>query len=137
MSPARRPGLCSCLRQYQLVDEPKTWGEAQQYCRERFIDLATVDNMEDVAQLIAAAGSGFSGKVWIGLYDNSSSWAWAMEDDGYYGKNNELFLKWFPGEPNDARNMEHLCTSVKNGFLRDEPCSKMNQLVCYDNSNGE
>ncbi|XP_051800734.1 macrophage mannose receptor 1-like, partial [Acanthochromis polyacanthus] len=133
MSPACRPGvngallcivLLSGLHQYQFIDEPKTWSEAQQYCREKFTDLATVDNMEDVAQLIAAAGSGYSGKVWIGLYDNSSSWAWSMTDDGYYRTNNQPFFKWGTGGPNQRRYEWKVCAVVfrdlmyEIGFLK-------------------
>ncbi|XP_051800733.1 asialoglycoprotein receptor 2-like [Acanthochromis polyacanthus] len=119
-------GLCSGLHQYQFIDEPKTWSEAQQYCREKFTDLATVDNMEDVDQLIAAAGSGYSGKVWIGLYDNSSSWAWSMTDDGYYGTNNQPFLKWYSDQPGDRRDEWKLCSMAKEGLLINYFCVQIN-----------
>uniref|UniRef100_A0A3Q1G137 C-type lectin domain-containing protein n=1 Tax=Acanthochromis polyacanthus TaxID=80966 RepID=A0A3Q1G137_9TELE len=111
------------LHLYKFIDEPKTWSEAQQYCREKFTDLATVDNMEDVAQLIAAAGRGYSGKVWIGLYDNSSSWAWSMTDDGYYGTKNEPFLGWYSDQPNSRSDEWKLCTVVDRGLWFDQPCS--------------
>uniref|UniRef100_A0A3P8TH72 C-type lectin domain-containing protein n=1 Tax=Amphiprion percula TaxID=161767 RepID=A0A3P8TH72_AMPPE len=101
--------FCSGLHQYQFIDEPKTWGEAQQYCREKFTDLATVDNMEDVAQLTAAAGSGYSGRVWIGLYDKSRSWGWSMRDDGYYGTIKKSHIRWSISQPNGSRIETKLC----------------------------
>ncbi|XP_035814019.2 macrophage mannose receptor 1-like [Amphiprion ocellaris] len=148
MSPACRPGVneallcivllsgfCSCLHQYQFIDELKTWGEAQQHCREKFTDLATVDNMEDVAQLIAAAGSDYSGRVWIGLYDKSRSWGWSMRDDGYYGTNNEPYIRFNAGEPDNGRDELKLCIAVYGGELYDTSCSIHRPFVCYDNSN--
>uniref|UniRef100_A0A3P8TLG6 C-type lectin domain-containing protein n=1 Tax=Amphiprion percula TaxID=161767 RepID=A0A3P8TLG6_AMPPE len=130
-------GLCSCLHQYQFIDELKTWGEAQQHCREKFTDLATVDNMEDVAQLIAAAGSDYSGRVWIGLYDKSRSWMWSMRDDGYYGTNNEPYIRWKAGQPDNGRAKWKLCSTVYGGELHDTSCSFRRPFVCYDNSNSE
>ncbi|KAG7239259.1 hypothetical protein INR49_029388 [Caranx melampygus] len=62
--------MCSCRDDYHIVRQGKTWHEARNYCRNKYNDLARIDNEEDMGRLREAAGSGFSGTVWIGLHDD-------------------------------------------------------------------
>uniref|UniRef100_UPI003AAAFE93 C-type mannose receptor 2-like n=1 Tax=Centroberyx gerrardi TaxID=166262 RepID=UPI003AAAFE93 len=91
-------GLCalpSCfLRQYHLVEEGKNWTEAQSYCREKFTDLATIDNQEDMAKLNEILGRHYKGIVWIGLYDDINSWRWSLENKSYYSEEEAEFRMW-------------------------------------------
>uniref|UniRef100_A0A8C8DRA0 C-type lectin domain-containing protein n=1 Tax=Oryzias sinensis TaxID=183150 RepID=A0A8C8DRA0_9TELE len=76
--------LSSCLliRQYHIVNQPLNWTEAQTYCREKYTDLATVENSEEMDQLINTTSSvGSSSDFWIGLY-NEINWRWS---DGFNG----------------------------------------------------
>uniref|UniRef100_A0A3P8TEX0 C-type lectin domain-containing protein n=1 Tax=Amphiprion percula TaxID=161767 RepID=A0A3P8TEX0_AMPPE len=86
--------LPSCpLHQYHFVKEPLTWDEAQTYCRERFTDLASIDNMTEMNQLIDTVSStGYNSDVWIGLYAEIE-WFWADGIDAEY-------RNWEDGEPN-------------------------------------
>uniref|UniRef100_A0A3Q1DHF9 C-type lectin domain-containing protein n=1 Tax=Amphiprion ocellaris TaxID=80972 RepID=A0A3Q1DHF9_AMPOC len=86
--------LPSCpLHQYHFVKEPLTWDEAQTYCRERFTDLATIDNMTEMSQFFNTVSStGYNSDVWIGLYAEIE-WFWADGIDAEY-------RNWEDGEPN-------------------------------------
>ncbi|XP_071315937.1 macrophage mannose receptor 1-like isoform X2 [Trachinotus anak] len=126
-------GLCSCLHHYYFIDQPMTWGEARGYCRKKYTDLATVDNMEDMERLIAAAGSGYEGTVWIGLHDKFS-WRWSMFENGIPGENNWGFRRWKKGEPNTSR-IKQLCVAVQEGVWDDYLCTQALSFVCYNNTN--
>eukprot|EP00063_Salmo_salar_P037121 XP_014011956.1 PREDICTED: macrophage mannose receptor 1-like [Salmo salar] len=52
---------------FDLINNPKTRTEAQSYCRNKYTDLATVDNMEDMNRQINTVDSGYIGSAWIGL----------------------------------------------------------------------
>ncbi|XP_041820507.1 macrophage mannose receptor 1-like isoform X2 [Chelmon rostratus] len=124
-------GLCSCLHRYHLIEELKTWWEAQQYCREKYKDLATIDNMEDMAQLIAAAGS-YEGEVWIGLHDRPLSWTWSLQDSSFYGDTGRIFRMWSDGSPHTMENIQWLCVAFQEGVWKDHNCHEKYPFVCYN-----
>ncbi|XP_071385649.1 macrophage mannose receptor 1-like [Centroberyx affinis] len=124
-------GLCSGLNyQYHLVEEKKTWNEAQSYCREKFTDLATIDDMDDMKRLIDSAGRGYRGKVWIGLQDKLDSWRWSLSNKSIYEEEEAVFTNWKIGEPNNGGGKQ-FCVGVLNGTLSDLICDFNLPFVCY------
>ncbi|CAB1460145.1 unnamed protein product [Pleuronectes platessa] len=68
--------ISTCLRhQYHFVSDAKTWSEAQNYCRARYTDLATIENTEEMKKLndsvSAAASVKTLVKVRVKLEDSS------------------------------------------------------------------
>ncbi|KAL6491161.1 hypothetical protein MHYP_G00015060 [Metynnis hypsauchen] len=52
--------------QFHVVEETKTWTDAQKHCREKFTDLATTENQEDM-NAVKAVLNGTADNPWIGL----------------------------------------------------------------------
>ncbi|CAK6977206.1 macrophage mannose receptor 1-like [Scomber scombrus] len=104
--------------QYHFVYEVKNMTEAQSYCRDKYTDLATIDDMEDVKTLTDMT-------VWIGLYDEQlNSWRWS-------DRHAEVeFTNWYPGEPNNYGSGQYCTLMFGDGKWYDADCALTRQAVC-------
>ena len=99
--------------------------EAQSYCRENYTDLATVDNMEEMKQLMAAVDPKFVGSLWIGLNKAPPRrWGWSSGEISQY-------MNWKSPEPNSG-DVDGLCAAKYNlsGWI-DANCTNLWDFVCY------
>ncbi|XP_062410772.1 macrophage mannose receptor 1-like [Sardina pilchardus] len=92
--------------------ERKSWTEAQQYCREEFTDLATIDDMTENKKVKSTMQEAGAGDAWIGLKEE---WQWSLVDR----ENEAEFRSWEPGQPNggeggDSTHPYVLVTERKN-----------------------
>ncbi|XP_046887726.1 macrophage mannose receptor 1-like isoform X2 [Hypomesus transpacificus] len=112
---------------YILVLEPRTWRDAQMYCRQNYIDLASIRNQAkniEIQQLVLGENS--SAIVWIGLFKDD--WKWS---DG----SNSSFRYWGRGQPHD--DIIHNCVDTpqdqsQQWFTYD--CSASEYLICHNGS---
>ncbi|KAG7496573.1 hypothetical protein JOB18_021353 [Solea senegalensis] len=98
-------------------------------------DLAFAGNAEDMKRLIAAAGSGYQGDVWIGLKDRFYNWWWSTPFPNPYINDSTSVRLWAKNQPNNKRWDKSLCVTFMNGFWYDVNCSATFSSVCHNNSN--
>uniref|UniRef100_A0A4W5NAV9 C-type lectin domain-containing protein n=1 Tax=Hucho hucho TaxID=62062 RepID=A0A4W5NAV9_9TELE len=114
-------------QRFILVNETKkSWGEAQNYCRNHYRDLASVRDQAENQEIETLVGDS---AVWIGLF--SDSWKWS---DG----RNSSFRYWKFGEPNNKDTKPRCGAAVfkEGNTLTDKwtvwPCDDTWQpFVCY------
>ena len=79
------PSFCADYRQHCLIETPKSWFDAQSYCRERGHDLATIDDMGAMKSLLALNADKAHDELWIGLhYGGPEEWHWSLADKDFY-----------------------------------------------------
>ncbi|KAE8277488.1 E-selectin CD62 antigen-like family member E Endothelial leukocyte adhesion molecule 1 [Larimichthys crocea] len=129
-------GLCAVSshagRQYHFVYELKNWTEARSYCREKYTDLATIDNMEDMntlnsmVDLSKMAEVAYKHRAWIGLYVNRSRWMWSLSN-----KDGETeFTNWYEDQPTSVSSGEHCTLMDESGRWHDDVCERSYKSVC-------
>uniref|UniRef100_A0A671PWW1 C-type lectin domain-containing protein n=1 Tax=Sinocyclocheilus anshuiensis TaxID=1608454 RepID=A0A671PWW1_9TELE len=116
--------LCVPYR-FVLIKEPKTWPAAQSHCKEKHIDLATVQSDEDRAKLKEAANAvNFQSFAWIGFYNGVLTWRWSY-------KNTVIsYTKWETGEPDTYRTHEACAFINKNQRWGDINCLEEKYFFC-------
>ena len=130
------PGLCTlsvCVpHSYHIVNEPKTWTEAQTHCREYYTDLATVDDVVDMGRLMQSVNGSYNASGWIGLYDDTlNNWRWSLEDDSFYTEGGRDFRQWWE-EPDNFGGKELCVVMVFDNKWHDAPCDLTFPVICYD-----
>uniref|UniRef100_A0A3B3I8V2 C-type lectin domain-containing protein n=1 Tax=Oryzias latipes TaxID=8090 RepID=A0A3B3I8V2_ORYLA len=118
-------------RRYHVIYDPKNWTEAQSYCREKFTDLATVDNMDDV-NILMNMGLPTTLVPWIGLYYDGGTWQWSMTDKDFFKQDGANYRYWYPGEPISGWNNVQCVYMYANGLWNDAPCDWLIKPMCSD-----
>ncbi|XP_038124361.1 secretory phospholipase A2 receptor-like [Cyprinodon tularosa] len=110
--------------EYVYVAEGRNWTDAQKYCREFFIDLATVRNNTENQMALTLIPSGEYS--WIGLSRTSNSFQWS---DG------SPFLFFNPdGIYNPLGSMKVICgatSTMRSGKYKFLSCETKLPFVCY------
>ncbi|XP_035986511.1 P-selectin-like, partial [Fundulus heteroclitus] len=110
------------IQQFRYVGLMKNWNDAQAYCRERFSDLATIQNPANNTEARRAAGSS---KFWIGLFNGT--WKWS-QDENELIPTSSSYSNWNFGEPQDWQ-----CVLMsKSGYWFSKDCGELHEFLCYD-----
>uniref|UniRef100_A0A3Q1C1P3 C-type lectin domain-containing protein n=1 Tax=Amphiprion ocellaris TaxID=80972 RepID=A0A3Q1C1P3_AMPOC len=117
------------LREYHYVNLKMSWADAQQYCRVKYNDLATIESMDDVSRLKRPALE--TSAAWIGLTDDPKSWRGTMVSWRWSDNSTSWFRNWAYGEP-DNRNIEHCAAESTNHLWADIPCSRKLPFWCQE-----
>ncbi|XP_053088325.1 macrophage mannose receptor 1-like [Pangasianodon hypophthalmus] len=121
------PFVLSVTRKYYLIQQGKTWSDAQAYCRATYTDLATINSTDNMVKLQDEAKTQqFSSSAWIGLYTNINSWHWSFKNEPLGG-----FTAWKSTEPNNLLRNEG-CVFIWQETWYDAPCDYPFSFVCYD-----
>ncbi|XP_017316426.1 macrophage mannose receptor 1 [Ictalurus punctatus] len=124
------PGNLQVVRHdYHLITTPATWTDAQTYCRNNYVDLATVQTDDDWERLNAEAErKGLTTNGWVGMYLNVVLWYWSYK--------NVLIdfsvTNWAPGQPDNAGGDQSCCAVDSNGYWLDYACTEVKPTICYD-----
>ncbi|XP_026055586.1 macrophage mannose receptor 1 isoform X1 [Carassius auratus] len=121
--------VSSSPRQYHFVNQKKNWTEAQRYCREKYTDLVSINDMneqKDINQLLQRENS--ADRVWIGLQD---AWVWSLNNSDFYRGDESQFRKWGPDQPNGDGDCVYMNS---DGQWHDVDCRTTRYFICYNGS---
>ncbi|MFT7814759.1 C-type mannose receptor 2-like [Arapaima gigas] len=115
-------GLHCIQADYYFVNEAKSWDDAQDFCRKKYTDLATVQTQQEQDQLLKAAKGLYYGSAWIGLQRTPPNWKWSNGQEVTY---------------HEWDRYRFCALSNQNGTWVDKICDYQYPSVCYSEmSNG-
>ncbi|XP_047428472.1 macrophage mannose receptor 1-like [Mugil cephalus] len=104
---------------FVMSAESKSWNEAQSYCREHYIDLASVRNQQENDQIVEMA----NGKAtWIGL--TRGKWKWSDQSP-------LSFRQWNTIDNQPRGNLSFPCVLLHEDKWEGEYCARKLYFVCF------
>ncbi|XP_068584391.1 C-type mannose receptor 2-like [Cebidichthys violaceus] len=109
-------------KKFHLMNETKTWLEAQSYCRENHTDLVSGLTQLNEEEFKTEIEPEKAKQLWIGLFRDT--WRWSDESSF-------SFRFWDPDQFEDEDDKKCAMT-VSNGKWSSDECSKKKPFFCYD-----
>ncbi|CAI5672531.1 unnamed protein product [Oreochromis niloticus] len=100
------------------VDIAVNWTDAQSFCRNNYVDLASIRNQTENQKITVTANGSF---VWIGLYREK---VWSDGSD-------YLFQYWASGQPDSGNEQCVAADFSDSGRWSDELCSNNFPSICF------
>ncbi|XP_026062977.1 C-type mannose receptor 2-like [Carassius auratus] len=123
-SPCTSKLFCVCYNAggYIWVKGWKNWMEAQDYCRQNYIDLPSIHNSEEQYQLNSTVPS--VSWVWIGLFQDS--WEWS-------DKWSRSFRHWAADQPSQSSGSGDCVgmSRANSGKWAQYSCDLKQPFICY------
>ncbi|KAF5905514.1 macrophage mannose receptor 1-like isoform X6, partial [Clarias magur] len=126
------PGSVSILRtvphRYELIKTSASWSDAQNYCRQKYNDLATILSDTDWLRVNnKAASNGLTTYAWAGLYINKDNWRWSLNN---LPLTTMTYVNWYPGFPDNVAGSTCGTVSIA-GYWLNPPCTTKRPFICY------
>ncbi|XP_023262700.1 secretory phospholipase A2 receptor-like [Seriola lalandi dorsalis] len=102
---------------YIFIPQSKTWSEAQQFCRSKYRDLATLRNTEAMSKAIVPRDF----PVWTGLRRDGGTWKWT--------KGSSEYRNWASNEPSNNGDCVSIFSLRKE--MATQNCSARFPFICY------
>lgn len=109
---------CFFSRSYSFKNKPFVWADAQAYCREKAIDLATITKKTNFSYCEL-------NPCWIGLRKNPTETAFTQWSDG----SEVNYVNWEFGEPSNMDTSD--CVSTMQYTWTNYACTIPMPFVCY------
>ncbi|XP_050931610.1 uncharacterized protein LOC108888791 isoform X16 [Lates calcarifer] len=103
---------------YVIIDNQVNWTQAQRFCRENYVDLASIRNQTENDIITSISNGRF---VWIGLYRNN------LWSDG----STSLFRNWAAGQPDSGTDNCFTTSFSGSGQWSDDDCSLSLPFICF------
>ncbi|XP_043101195.1 C-type lectin BjL-like [Puntigrus tetrazona] len=113
----------SRLTEYVLIPEYKTWRAARSFCLRNYIDLASVQTLNEWSQINKLRASHLSDS-WIGLYDDVNSWRWSFQEERL------TYTRWDRDQPDNYGGDQDCVMLHPNGYWRDKSCNLKCVVIC-------
>ncbi|XP_055046079.2 macrophage mannose receptor 1-like [Misgurnus anguillicaudatus] len=126
----------SISNQFLLIQENKTWDDAQAYCKKYHIDLATIASSEDQTSVREAVSPALPPLAWTGLGRSNNTWRWKYHDVNVTFIWKVSLSFWKPGQP-DNSDTKSECGVISASGWDDIACDQMFPFFCINESIAE
>lgn len=114
-------------RKYYLIQQEQARSDALAYCRTTYTDLATIETHDEAVQVQNLLQSqNFISSVWIGLYNDVTSWRWSMGNEPLGS-----LRYWYSPNPNNLKAKES-CGEIDPSGWNDYTCATPLPFICFD-----
>ncbi|KAF7704818.1 hypothetical protein HF521_021890 [Silurus meridionalis] len=102
-----------------------SWSNAQKYCREKYVDLSTIDSLAEYESFVQQTKENKEETAWIGLSNKPNETTFTRWSDGSMLGDTE----WKSEEPNSPE-IENCVYTSKNQWY-DQDCALSLGMFCY------